>query len=110
MKTFNLNKFCNDLKGLRNNCTQVELAGKLEINRSTLSLLENGKQVPSLELLTKVCSLGSFQASDYFMENENDGLIYLMGTLKDSDKEKINKMMENIHIKEKYAVLSKRCM
>ncbi len=110
MKTFDLVKFCNDLKGLRNDCTQVELAERLEINRSSLSLLETGKQIPSLEILTKVCSLGDFQASDYFAENENDGLIYLMGTLEDSDKEKINRMMENIHLKEKYAILSKRCV
>lgn len=109
MKTFNLAKFCADLVELRKGSTQVKFADILGINRSTLSLLESGKQIPSLDILTKICSLGNFQANDYFTDNENDGLIYLMGTLEDSDREKISKMMEHIQIKEKYAMISRRC-
>lgn len=108
MKTFDLDKFCKDLTGLRVNSTQAKFANILGVNRSTLSLLETGKQIPSLEILTKICNLGGLQANDYFFDNERDGLIYLMGTLEDSDREKISKMMENIQIKEKYANLSRR--
>lgn len=110
MKTFDLDKFCRDLTGLRTNSTQAKFANILGVNRSTLSLLETGKQIPSLEILTKVCSLAGSQANDYFADSENDGLIYLMGTLEDSDKEKITKVMENIKIKEKYEILSRRCV
>jgi len=109
MKSFNLTKFCEDLIELRKDATQTNFAKALGINRSTLSLLETGKQIPSLDILTKVCNLGNFQANNYFLKSENDGLIYLMGTLQDNDRDKIKEMMENIKIKEKYAMLSRRC-
>lgn len=110
MKTFNLNKFCSDLLSLRSNTTQVKVADLLGINRSTLSLLETGKQIPSLDILTKVCELGNFNTNEYFFDDENDGLLYLMGSLEENDREKINKMMELIKIKEKYEMLSRRCV
>ena len=110
MKAFNLEKFRKDLVGLHHDSTQAKLAQRLEINRSTLSLLETGKQIPSLEILTKVCDLGNFNADEYFDDYENDGLVYLMGTIQDEkDREKIKGMMENIKVKEKYAMLSRRC-
>lgn len=109
MKSFNLTKFCADLVELRKDATQAIVAEKLGINRSTLSLLETGKQIPSLEILTKVCDYGNYRAIDYFFDDENDGLIYLMGTLMDNDMDKIKDMMDNIKIKEKYEMLSRRC-
>ncbi len=110
MKKFDTEKFCADLVALRKKSTQADLAALLGINRSTLSLLETGKQIPSLEILTKVCDLGSFQTNDYFVNSENNGLIYLMGTLEANDRGKIDKMMDSINIKEKYAILSRRCV
>ena len=62
----------------------------------------------TLEILNKVCNLGNFQPNDYFCESNTDALIYLMGTLEEADKEKINLMMNRIKIKEKYELLSKR--
>lgn len=108
MKTFDTKKFCKDLLKLRGEETQQNFAEKLQINRSTLSLLESGKQIPTLEMLNKVCNLGHFQPNDYFSESNSDALIYLMGTLEEADKEKINLMMRRIKIKEKYELLSKR--
>lgn len=108
MKTFDRKKFCKDLVELRGKETQQSFAEKLQINRSTLSLLESGKQIPSLDILNKVCNLGKFQPNDYFNESESDALIYLMGTLEEADKEKINLMMNRIKIKEKYELLSRR--
>lgn len=108
MKTFNNEKFCNDLLKLRENSTQVNLAERLGINRSTLSLLESGKQIPSLDIFNAVCNLGNYEPNDYFMEHNDDALIYLMGKLEESDKEKINEMIEIIKIKEKYSMLSRR--
>lgn len=110
MKTFNLEKFCLDLVSLRKRTTQVKVAELLGINRSTLSLLEKGKQTPSLDILSKVCELGKFNANEYFIDNENDGLLYLMGSLEEKDREKISVMMDVIKIKEKYAMLSRRCL
>jgi transcriptional regulator with XRE-family HTH domain len=109
MKVFDIEKFRDDLIKLRKNSTQANIAERLDINRSTLSLLESGKQVPSLEILNKVCNLGNYEPSDYFVENNDDALIYLMGSLEEKDKEKINEMIEVIRIKEKYMMLSRRC-
>lgn len=52
MKEFNGEKFCKDIIELRGTDSQSAFAEKLGINRSTLSLLENGKQIPTLELFT----------------------------------------------------------
>lgn len=109
MKKFNIEKFRDDLTKLRRNSTQADLADRLDINRSTLSLLESGKQVPSLDMLNNVCNLGNYDPSDYFVEDDNDALIYLMGKLEEKDKERISDMIEAIRIKEKYMMLSRRC-
>lgn len=109
MKTFNINKFCHDLLRIRGSETQKDFAEKMGINRSTLSLLETGKQVPSLDILNKVCNLGNYQPNDYFQEEDSDALIYLMGSLEESDKEKINEMIARIRITEKYKIIARRC-
>ncbi len=110
MKTFDTKKFCNDLTKLRGQETQQSFAEKLGINRSTLSLLETGKQIPSLDILNRVCNLGRFQPNDYFREQNNEALLYLMGSLEEADKEKITSMMTRIRIKEKYEMLARRCI
>lgn len=109
MKTFDLQKFCKDLMNLRGKESQQNFAEKLQINRSTLSLLETGKQTPSLDIFNRICNLGEFQPNDYFNDTDNDAMIYLMGTLEEADKEKIMSMMERIKIKEKYEILARRC-
>ncbi|MCR5719102.1 MAG: helix-turn-helix domain-containing protein, partial [Lachnospiraceae bacterium] len=93
---------------LRGSESQQKFAEKLKINRSSLSLLETGKQIPSLDILNRVCNLGSFEPSSYFTETNNDALIYLMGKLEESDREKVDTVMDRIRIKEKYSLLSKR--
>lgn len=108
MKEFNLEKFCKDLVALRGKESQEVFAQKLDIKRPTLSLLENGKQVPTIDLLRKICSLTGEKADDYFVESTTDALVYLMGSLEESDKLKIEEMAERIRIKEKYEMLAKR--
>jgi len=108
MKEFNSEKFCKDLVSLRGKESQDVFARKLGIKRPTLSLLENGKQVPTIDLLSKICSLTGVSANDYFVESTMDALVYLMGSLEKSDKLKIEEMAERIRIKEKYEMLAKR--
>lgn len=108
MKEFNAAKFCRDLISLRGRETQDSFAKKLEIKRPTLSLLENGKQVPTIDLLSRICSMNGNNADDYFVESTTDALVYLMGSLEESDKGKIKEMAERIRIKEKYELLAKR--
>lgn len=109
MKEFDIAKFCRDLTELRGKETQNDFAKKLEINRSTLSLLENGRQMPTIDILSRICDLSGKSTEEYFIESNRDSLVYLMGSLEDVDKHKIEEMAERIHIKEKYELLAKRC-
>lgn len=108
MKEFNVEKFCEDLTALRGKETQTTFAKKLEINRSTLSLLENGKQMPTIDILSRICNLTGKNTDEYFVESTTDALVYLMGSLDEFDKVKIQEMAERIRIKEKYELLAKR--
>ena len=110
MRKFNAEKFCDDLRLLRKHEKQDIMAEKLGIGRSTLSLLENGKQLPSLDILSKISQMMGNMPGDYFINEKNDGLLYLMGTLQDEDdKEEIEKLEKRINTKEKYIALFKRC-
>ena len=108
MKEFNSEKFCSDLIALRGKESQSAFAEKLNVKRPTLSLLENGKQLPTLEILCRVCELSGKKTDEYFTESRKDSLVFLMGSLNESDKNKITEMAARISIKEKYALLSKR--
>lgn len=108
MREFNGEKFCKDLTALRGKEAQNEFAKKLDINRSTLSLLENGKQMPTIDILSRICNLSGKNTDEYFVESTTDALVYLMGSLDESDKTKIEEMAERIRIKEKYELLAKR--
>lgn len=108
MKEFNVEKFCKDLLTLRGKESQDQFARKLNIKRPTLSLLENGKQMPTIDILSAFCSLSGNSTDDYFIESTTDSLIYLMGSLEEADKVKIKEMADRIRIKEKYELLGKR--
>ena len=108
MKEFNAEKFCKDLIALRGKETQDKFAQKLNIKRPTLSLLENGKQMPTIDILSLFCTLSGNNTDDYFVESTTDALVYLMGSLEEADKVKVEEMAERIRIKEKYELLAKR--
>lgn len=108
MKEFNAEKFCKDLIALRGKESQATFAEKLDIKRSSLSLLENGKQMPTIDILSRICNLSGKNTDEYFVESITDALVYLMGSLEESDKVKIEEMAERIRIKEKYELLAKR--
>lgn len=108
MKEFNTQKFCKDLVSLRGKESQTNFADKIGVKRSTLSLLENGKQLPTLEVFSRMCELSGKRTDEYFEETTTDALVYLMGNLKRSDRESIEKMSECIRIREKYELLAKR--
>lgn len=108
MIAFNGKKFCNDIVELRGSESQDSFGQKIGINRSTLSLLECGKQMPTIEILSKICGISGKRTDEYFNESSSDSLVYLMGSLQESDKLKIEEMAERIRIKEKYELLAKR--
>lgn len=49
-----------------------------------------------------------FDIDGYFVEPTTDTLVYLMNSLEEPDKQKIEEMAERIKIKEKYEMLAKR--
>lgn len=108
MKEFNVKKFCEDLITLRGKESQDKFAQKLNIKRPTLSLLENGKQMPTIDILSLFCDLSGNSTDNYFVESTTDALVYLMGSMEESDKKKVEEMAERIRIKEKYELLAKR--
>lgn len=108
MKEFNAEKFCKDLIDLRGRESQDKFSEKLGVKRSTLSLLENGKQMPTIDILSCFCNLSGSCTDDYFVESTTDALVYLMGRLEESDRVKVEEMAERIRIKEKYELLAKR--
>ena len=69
-----IEKFCHQLISLRADKTQQAFANEIGINRSTLSLLETGKQLPTLEILNKICDFSNMIIDEFFIENEKDGL------------------------------------
>lgn len=108
MKEFNAEKFCKDLIALRGKESQDKFAQKLKIKRPTLSLLENGKQMPTIDILSLFCNLSGNSTDDYFVESTTDALVYLMGSMEETDKIKVEELAERIRIKEKYELLAKR--
>ena len=108
MKKFNKEKFCSDLKELRGKSKQEDFAKLFNVNRSTLSLLETGKQLPSLEIMNLFCDLNGKTIEEYFFESRQDSLLYLMGYLEEEDVQKLEDMVTRIQLKEKYEYLAKR--
>ena len=60
------------------------------------------------EMKKKDSQVVGFDIDSYFVEPTTDTLVYLMNSLEEPDKQKIEKMAERIRIKEKYEMLAKR--
>lgn len=64
--------------------------------------------MPTIDILTRICNLSGKSTDEYFVESTRDSLVYLMGSLEEADKNRIEEMVERIRIKEKYELLAKR--
>lgn len=106
---FNKDKFALDFRNFRGNRHQNEVADELQINRTTISLLENGKQIPSLEILQKFCEKTQVTIDSFFVSKTQSAILMLMGQLKESDKSKLNNVFNRIQVREKYIAINKRC-
>ena len=60
------------------------------------------------EMKKKDSQVVGFDIDGYFIEPTTDTLVYLMNSLEEPDKQKIEEMAERIKIKEKYEMLAKR--
>lgn len=57
---------------LRASLSQEELAGRAGLERSYLSLLENGKRMPGVEILFRIADASGIRASTLFNEIERE--------------------------------------
>lgn len=106
---FDQDLFVKKLKGFRGERKQYEVAKLLDISRPTLSNLENGKQIPNLDLLLKICDKLNIKPNDLFYQEEQSPVVMMMGQLKAGDKQNFSKVMDRIAIRQKYYAMAKRC-
>jgi len=107
-RTFRTDLFQQTLINLRGDKSQEEFAPILNINRASLSLYENGKQLPTVDFLSTVSQMANKSLDNFFEENEQNGLVYLCGNFADADKEKFYILRDIIRIKDKYKALERR--
>ncbi len=60
--------------------SQVELADRIKVNRSYLSLVENGKSSPTFEFLEKIAEGLHIQVEDLVLGHAITGLVMVNGT------------------------------
>lgn len=60
------------------------------------------------EMKKKDSQVVDFDIDGCFVEPTTDTLVYLMNSLEEPDKQKIEEMAERMRIKEKYEMLAKR--
>lgn len=107
---FNKEKFANLIKEYRGTRLQNVVADELGISRPTLSLLENCKQIPSLDILQNFCEKVGLAVDSFFIKENNDPVLLMMGKLKETDHPKLFQVLNRIKIREKYIAISKRCV
>ncbi len=69
---FDKQRFIKDFQGLRKEMSPEELAGRLELRKSDISMLGSGRQIPKVELLTRIAAMCGTKPSDYFKEMGDD--------------------------------------
>jgi transcriptional regulator with XRE-family HTH domain len=110
LTVFDKELLANELKTFRreNGLHQNELAEKLGLNRSTVSFFENQKQLPSTEVLNRICDLLGKPAEYFFVQEKEDPVVFMMGKMDESDKDTLAKVIERIKVRKKYISLIKR--
>ena len=109
MLKFNNEKFISALKEFKGDKNQEFLASELGINnRSTISLYENKKQIPTLDVLKKLCEKTNTGVESYFINEKNDPVFMMMGQLNEGDKPHLEAVLARIKIREKYLAFSRR--
>lgn len=107
---FDVEKFTRELKKYRGNRPQNIIADELNINRSTISLLENGRQIPTLRILQEFCSHANLSPNDFFIKEEeiNQNYNNIDYELSKEDNTRLLKVIKRIKIREKYISLSNK--
>lgn len=106
---FDTELFTKMFKEYRGSRSQDYIAKELGLGRSTISLLENGKQAPTLDTLKKFCEKINEDINTFFFKEEEDPVLLLMGQLRESDKDNLLHVLERIKVREHYIAINQRC-
>lgn len=105
---FNKEEFMNVFREFRGESSQEEIASELGLGRSTISLLENGKQLPTLDILQRICEKVDKNIDTFFITEKEDPILLLMGKIKPSDKEDFRNVFDKLRVREHYLAINKR--
>ncbi|MDD4690557.1 MAG: helix-turn-helix transcriptional regulator [Eubacteriales bacterium] len=106
---FNREQFTRALKEFRANRKQSEIAEEFDISRPTLSMLENGKQLPDIDMLAKICGHIGLKPETFFYKEESNPVVMMMGQMRNSDQDKFQETMERIAVRQKYLAMAGKC-
>ena len=111
MRVFELDKFNKDLVDISKRIGIDRLMELLGIDENTYILLEEGRQIPSGEILERLCRIRETEKRNYFKDINEKNVMYELDEndfkkFEDMDFKKFEDMLEVIRIKEKYEKLS----
>ena len=86
--------YANRIKEIRTlySVSAYQLAKGLEISQATISKIETGKNLPSIQLLEKICSYFKITLADFFKESDTNDL--KSNNLNESTEELVNMYIE----------------
>jgi transcriptional regulator with XRE-family HTH domain len=106
---FNIDLFARRLREYRSEKSQSDIAQELGINRSTISLLENGKLIPTLDVLQSFCERIGASLDDFFYKDDKNPILLMMGQMEEIDQQRLENVLQRIEIRQKYIAINKRC-
>ncbi len=81
---------------------QQAFADVIGVSRTNVSFYMNGKQMPTMEVFSRICELLASNPADFFTSKEQTPLQFLMGRLSENDQEPLDRAFEKIRILRKY--------
>lgn len=102
------------IKYLRNinGISGYELSILLDINRSTISNIENGRNFPSVQLLEKICTYFEITLVEFFVETPEIGSVeskeekLMISLWRNSSKEVKNNILNNLKDQKKIEIIN----
>ena len=107
MLEFNFKKFLEHLTFLINKYSEEEVLKVLKIDKEELDYILLNHKMPSSDILSRVCILGTYIIKDYWENTEEKDFNFLRETLDEEDINRLKKCLKLSDIKQKYFILSR---
>lgn len=85
------------------NITQQFFADAVDVSRTNISFYMNGKQRPTMEVFTRICTMLNRNPAEFFISRNPSPLQFLMGKLGEQDHVPLDRAFEKIRVLRKYA-------